>query len=800
MKKLQRISAIELLFVLLSIAAYSQGNRSTWLPGSTSGSVIYDPKIDLPIRTTPVWTEISVNPENTNYKLIDNKLNVKTIGNSIFGYQLNGTSFLPKDTFTLDLKGENLTDTASFGVNIRLSKGKNIKLKFMNGSIVDTKSNTTLVNGLSTMDMKNYRVVVAKDEAALYKDFDFINTLNTLPADTIADGGFEKMTSTEAAAYWGHDGYTGVSVVTDQKHTGTKSMKWENGWNGRFMGVIKVQPNSSYTFTFWAKLIIVSAWGQTQMNGGIWIAGQQVANLPIKGDWTKYTYSFTTGPCVDEIALNYHNGWTSDGNFSICFDDMQLTRTAGDPFLQIGNLFPAQSSDINIGKISYLNGKALKPVSLNDLTQLISNCQILLAGSQPGNATGNYPQYAIDRFSTEINRANQIAILPSVSAESIDLAFANLQNATDLFKRSKITNPEVILTSISATADVTNLKSNNSAQITVTGKLSNNNAADLSVADIQYTSLNPALLSVDSIGKVIAISPGAGEVEVVVQLNNVLLKDTVDFTLIDYNLASVEFSPFSTLVEAGEATGTQFIAKMTDGTIRENSTITPIYRSLTPTIATVNDIGTIIAQNKGLAKIEISVTVFGKTVKDTSEISIISLESITLSPVKTTLAPNETSVYSLTANYSDGSTLSIDNSNAVIWSKNRNVINIDDKGHIKADSVGSADIQFVLKRGSVSKIATVTLNVVKNATGFEAIELNLNHVFPVPFNNSFTINSTEGIKKIQLTDLSGKRLISVTFNNENTQVINASSIQPGIYLLNITDSKGKTSVSKVIKN
>jgi hypothetical protein len=69
-------------------------------------------------------------------------------------------------------------------------------------------------------------------------------------------------------------------------------------------------------------------------------------------------------------------------------------------------------------------------------------------------------------------------------------------------------------------------------------------------------------------------------------------------------------------------------------------------------------------------------------------------------------------------------------------------------------------------------------------------------LFPVPSNNTITIQHSEKIIKIQLFDLNGKQIKTITCNNEQVNM-ELNEIQNGIYLILITTEQ-KTIQEKIV--
>lgn len=788
------------IIIAISFWTFLLSAQANWTIGSTSnGTILFNPEQGLP--SSPVWFDIYVNIENSTFGTINSKLNINTKEGSFFAYQTMGNAFSPQNIFTLDIKGEAVTDTASFGINLRLSEGRHIRLNVKQGLIEDINAQTTLATGLLNNDLQNYRIVVDNNTAVLYNGFDYLAPLDMTPKDFIYDGGFETITSEEASAYWGHDSWTSISVVTNKKHSGNKSMRWDSGWTGRFMGAVKVQPNTSYKLTYWAEFEPQqSGWGFNQMSGGVYMDDVQIANLPIQGSgWREYTCNFTTGPATNEVTLYYHNGWNANGNFVIYFDDIVLERLSSEPFLQIGNIYPEKKSEINIGKISFMNGSAFKPVQTVDLSQLINIAETALAGTIQGTGVGQYPSYAITRFENIVNQANNTVSNHSSDVDSIDVYFVKLQEAIDLFNESIITSEDIVLESITASLDNSTIKKNEKARIFVTGVLSDNSEADLSIANIEYRSLNPDWLFVSAAGEITASAPGIGEVEVQVTLNTVTLKDTVELTVLEYVLSKISFEAYASKIEKGETTGTFYAVNMNDNTTPPSEIVSVIYRSIDENIAEVLPNGTILGKENGLAEIELAVTVFDVTLKDTVKVSVIKLESVDIISSMTEFNENDPGTYTLVALYSDGTSLALDNTNSLVWSDNRHIVKINDKGQLKADSAGTAAIELVVKRPFNTQKKSIELSVKKQATGLNLSKISNVTAYPSPFVGTLNIYSGAGISQVDLYDMSARKIATQTFSGETKQTLNLSEFDSGVFLLLVVDNEGFVNTLKVVK-
>lgn len=71
-------------------------------------------------------------------------------------------------------------------------------------------------------------------------------------------------------------------------------------------------------------------------------------------------------------------------------------------------------------------------------------------------------------------------------------------------------------------------------------------------------------------------------------------------------------------------------------------------------------------------------------------------------------------------------------------------------------------------------------------------------VYPNPANNVLNINSASGIEKIEIFDITGKRVLENTSLTNNQ--LNVSSLNRGVYMLRLEDANGNKTVKKLIKN
>ncbi len=72
-------------------------------------------------------------------------------------------------------------------------------------------------------------------------------------------------------------------------------------------------------------------------------------------------------------------------------------------------------------------------------------------------------------------------------------------------------------------------------------------------------------------------------------------------------------------------------------------------------------------------------------------------------------------------------------------------------------------------------------------------------VFPNPFDSNLFIESTTGLSKLELSDLSGKVVSASSKPNKNGWKMNTGKIDPGLYILKVQDLKGNVTSVKLVK-
>jgi len=88
---------------------------------------------------------------------------------------------------------------------------------------------------------------------------------------------------------------------------------------------------------------------------------------------------------------------------------------------------------------------------------------------------------------------------------------------------------------------------------------------------------------------------------------------------------------------------------------------------------------------------------------------------------------------------------------------------------------------------------SVTTSVINNIADFELV------ISPNPAANQLFINSEKGFSKLEIVDLTGRKIQEVSLKNEKTYTFDISDYPTGSYLLKVQSTKGKWQVEKWVK-
>ena len=207
---------------------------------------------------------------------------------------------------------------------------------------------------------------------------------------------------------------------------------------------------------------------------------------------------------------------------------------------------------------------------------------------------------------------------------------------------------------------------------------------------------------------------GKFTVEEKVSNENSFNVEIFEMTVEDISLTSIGVSPTDMNVYVGNSkTITSITAYYDNGGSIDLSLTDCNYDSDNPNIATVNN-GVITGISAGNTTITVSYTEGGITKTDTVGVTVedISLTSIEVSPASINIyVGNSSTINSITAFYSDGSSLSIGLGSATYSSNNPGVASVNTTGRVTGVSAGAAIITVIYTEGGITKADMIGVTV-----------------------------------------------------------------------------------------
>lgn len=223
--------------------------------------------------------------------------------------------------------------------------------------------------------------------------------------------------------------------------------------------------------------------------------------------------------------------------------------------------------------------------------------------------------------------------------------------------------------------------------------------SDVTHNNIDWSSSDPAVATIDSLGIATAIAVGTTTINGVIQGHSASTK----LTVVAPSLTSVAIEPKDSNIPLG--TTLSFTAK---GSYSDNTT-TDITSSVTwessnTTIATINESGIATSLSKGT--VSISASLHGARDEATLNVSDPVLKSIEVNPQTINLFENTSHTFIATGTYTDKTTQDI--TTTVNWSSsNAQIASVTNDGQVNAVSGGAATITASLNNISASAIVNV---------------------------------------------------------------------------------------------
>jgi hypothetical protein len=71
-------------------------------------------------------------------------------------------------------------------------------------------------------------------------------------------------------------------------------------------------------------------------------------------------------------------------------------------------------------------------------------------------------------------------------------------------------------------------------------------------------------------------------------------------------------------------------------------------------------------------------------------------------------------------------------------------------------------------------------------------------IFPNPASNMFTIAEIDHVRKIEMYNLSGQRVMEMTTHGEHSVTINTNRFRSGMYFIRLYSDEGNVAVGKIM--
>lgn len=785
-------------FILLNCALLAPLFMGNAQSSSLFFNKIYEGKDVKPLQSIPAWSEFSTNSEGAKTTLSENgNLSVKINENTSFGYRLPlSSTSITASPFAIEFGLQTPTDNAGMDLDIRTPEGDRATYSIQKQFLINRIGNDTILRNLDNSQLSAFRFVLDTNKKTLvYKNGELLTTQDRTREDEIKDPGFEN--SNQLGIWWASS-WSQVVIDGNSPHSGSKSIHWENGWTGQLGANFPVQPNSKYRLSYWAKAVKVNA-SQSVMKGGLWVAGVNKGSLNITpGNYQKFTIEFTTGSNEEIAELVFHNGWdqASSGAFAVYIDDVELTQLEGEPYIQFGKIAKAKTGDF---LLNYIAAKAdnNKPALSADLTTAISDAEALKSGAITGSGIGNFPQYAVDRLQNGLSNAKEINADQSYIL--IDAAYAKLQREIDRFNNCKITNASLDFSTLNISPNLQSLKLADRVQLRVSGKMNDNKDIDTEVLFISYKSENNKI-SIDANGILTAKEIGVDELTVTAQYINATKTLKIPIEVKAYEITAVNAAPFQAIIRLGDATGINITALMTNDEAAKDGEITFTYESLTPAIASVNTFGTIIGKTAGTAQIKTTGSFMGKEISKELEVEVIGIDRIEITAPQN-LNKDVIGQYTVKAFYTDGTEANLAHEDVAVYSSNRDILRVDNKGLVVACNLGEATLTARIKQATTLKTQSATVSVGDPQGVSNATISNLCKIYPNPAQENVCISIPEDSQftTVSIISLTGSVLLSQNIATGATISLSISDLAPGIYFVSLTGNDAKTVEKLIIK-
>ena len=762
---------------------------------------IYDSKDGKPQSVIPSWIEYTFS-EGGLSTVSDDVFNVKVKSGSSFGYFMPGVQCPDINSMSAVEVGVSASKLNSgMDIDLRTKDGDRVSIAVQNNYLINRVNKDTIHRDLDQSTFAAYRIQLDDNKnTKLYKNGELLSSFVRSSGDEIPNSGFEDNADKNYLNVWGFNGWTNMQIKSSDAHSGNNCLFWDNGWTGSMWADIPVQPNSKYKLSFWAKSVKVNA-PQNGMNCYLKFQDGKLikSSSIVPGNYQQFTAEFITSNYDEKVSLLLHNGWEAAGLFHVYIDDVELVRQEGEPYIQFGKISTTGEGDFSLKYVSMTSEKIQEPILFDNFKSLINRAQELKDNAVLGNNIGEYPQYAIERIEQGLHNATLITEEDNYLI--MDEAYAKLKRETDRFENCRINNLELEITDLNVTPDLTKLKTGDIVHINLNGVTNDGKQIDPEVLFVKLSSENNLFTIND---KNILTVEGIGTDKLIIEAQYINAIKTFEYPVVidEYKLINIEASTYDNNkpIRLGDAIGINVSPIMTNDTPGSLDEIELSYESLNTDIALVNEYGTIIGVSPGLATIKITGKFLDKEISTNLDVEIITINHLELI-ASTKINKGDIIDYEVLCSYSDGTIADISKEDFIIYSEDRHVANVSDKGKIIAYNEGNTKIVVKVRQSTNSVSMTLPIIIESDNIENKTEEKFANDFSITQESDKLHIKCRDVIKNglVSIISLNGEILKSSKITDTERITLPVSDIGFGIYTIVISDKQNQFTKKLIIR-
>ncbi|WP_198152144.1 beta strand repeat-containing protein [Granulicella tundricola] len=326
-----------------------------------------------------------------------------------------------------------------------------------------------------------------------------------------------------------------------------------------------------------------------------------------------------------------------------------------------------------------------------------------------------------------------------------------------------LTVTSATVTSLQITPSPVSVPAGGSVQLLATATFSDGSSQNVT-SSVTYSSSNPAVVTVDSNGKLKAVGPGNAVVTATLGGTTVMLPVTIG----NATVTSITITPANPSLAAGTSQQLTATATYSDGSTQD-LTNAVTWSSSDPGAVSVNTTGNITAAQPGTATVTATYGGATGSVNVTGTAAVAT--AISVSPANATLAAGQTKQFAATATMSDGTQQTVTTS--VHWG-----VSDPSKASV-SDSAGSNGLLTATAAGSLNVIASLNgvsgpAAVTVQAATLSSLTINPSAVISLPAGTTEQLSVTGAYSDGSSADVTS--LVTWSSSQASTAYVDASAV------------------------